>query len=85
MLLCYAIQLALVVRLMPCLCTGELLFEPSIDSRCDLRCSCGCPTGMSSRMVVYPRYMEDEEWERLLALIGKNLAPRALRPALPRA
>ena len=40
---------------------------------------------MSSRMVVYPRYMEDEEWERLLALIGKNLAPRALRPALPRA
>ena len=32
------------------------------------------------------RDMEDEEWKRLLALIGKHLAPRALRPAaLPRA
>ena len=35
---------------------------------------------MSSRMVVYPRYMEDEEWERPLALIGKNRpAPCARR------
>ena len=28
---------------------------------------------------------DDAKWEQLLALIGKRPAPRALRPALPRA
>ena len=42
-------------------------------------------TALNMRRPASARYMEDEEWERLLALIGKNLAPRALRPALPRA
>ena len=58
----------------------------SVTSRMQRKvCGTESDIALNMRRPASARYMEDEEWERLLALIGKRLAPRALRPALPRA